>query len=566
MDLTIRPRRLRGSESIRRLCRETRMSPDSLIYPIFVDETLKGERPISSLSGQFHYGLDAVTEAVEECLAHGVGRCILFGLPARKDAEGSSAWAEHGVVQEAIRTIKAVYPDFYVITDVCMCEYTDHGHCGALCGHTVDNDATLELLARTALSHARAGADMVAPSDMMDGRVAAIRARLDEHGFQEVPIISYSAKYASAFYGPFRAAAGSAPSFGDRKGYQMDPHNRREALKECALDVEEGADILMVKPALQLSGRDPGVCRHLRSAHVRLLGVRRVRHDQGGRGGGTHRRVPRHVRERLVHFPGRGQYAHHLLRQRTGSGHAEGRYRLMERRTSEELFERRRRSCPAGSTPRCGPTGRWAWPPASSPGPTGAYHLGCRTGRAYIDYVCSWGPMILGHNHPVIREAVERAVKDGLSFGAPTRREVEIAQLMIEPGAQHRDGAHGEFRHRGGHVRPPSGPGGHRPGQDHQVRGLLPRPLRLSAGERRLLRSGGGPSHLAPACRRMWCRHTLTAQFNDLASVEASAGGQSGPGGLHHRGAGGGQYGRGGPRPRLPGGPARLCATSTAPC
>ena len=250
MDLTIRPRRLRGSESIRRLCRETRMSPDSLIYPIFVDETLKGKRPISSLSGQFHYGLDAVTEAVEECLAHGVGRCILFGLPARKDAEGSSAWAEHGVVQEAIRTIKAVYPDFYVITDVCMCEYTDHGHCGALCGHTVDNDATLELLARTALSHARAGADMVAPSDMMDGRVAAIRARLDEHGFQEVPILSYSAKYASAFYGPFRAAAGSAPSFGDRKGYQMDPHNRREALKECALDVEEGADLLMVKPAL----------------------------------------------------------------------------------------------------------------------------------------------------------------------------------------------------------------------------------------------------------------------------------------------------------------------------
>ena len=250
MELINRPRRLRQNDSIRRLCRETRLSPDSLIYPIFVDETLKGKRPIPALDGQFHYGLDAVCEAVEECIRAGVGRCILFGLPARKDAVGSSAWDEHGVVQEAIRVIKAKYPDFYVITDVCMCEYTDHGHCGILCGYEVDNDKTLEVLARTALSHAQAGADMVAPSDMMDGRIAAIRAALDEHGLQNVPIMSYSAKYASAFYGPFREAAGSAPSFGDRKGYQMDPHNRREALKECALDVEEGADILMVKPAL----------------------------------------------------------------------------------------------------------------------------------------------------------------------------------------------------------------------------------------------------------------------------------------------------------------------------
>ena len=250
MELTIRPRRLRGNESIRRLCRETRLSPDSLIYPIFVDESLKGRRPIPALEGQYHYGLDTVVEAVEECLAAGVGRCILFGLPARKDARGSSAWDEKGVIQEAIRAIKKAYPDFYVITDVCMCEYTDHGHCGILCGEQVDNDKTLDVLARTALSHAQAGADMVAPSDMMDGRVAAIRAALDGHGFQNVPIMSYSAKYASAFYGPFREAAGSAPSFGDRKGYQMDPHNRREALKECALDVEEGADILMVKPAL----------------------------------------------------------------------------------------------------------------------------------------------------------------------------------------------------------------------------------------------------------------------------------------------------------------------------
>ena len=187
MELIQRPRRLRGSDAVRRLCRETRMSPDSLIYPIFVDETLQGVRPIEALPGQNHYGLDSVHQAVEECLAAGVNHCILFGLPAHKDAVGSSAWDEHGVVQEAIRAIKAKYPDFYVITDVCMCEYTDHGHCGILRGHEVDNDKTLEVLAKTALSHVQAGADMVAPSDMMDGRVAAIRAALDEHGLQTSP-------------------------------------------------------------------------------------------------------------------------------------------------------------------------------------------------------------------------------------------------------------------------------------------------------------------------------------------------------------------------------------------
>ncbi|MCD8375956.1 MAG: porphobilinogen synthase [Oscillospiraceae bacterium] len=250
MDLTNRPRRLRGNDSIRRLCRETRLSTDSLIYPIFVDETLRGRRAIDALPGQFHYGLDSVLQAVEECLAAGVCRGILFGLPAYKDPEGSSAWIENGVVQRAIQAIKAAYPDFYIITDVCLCEYTDHGHCGILRGREVDNDETLKALARTALSHVEAGADMVAPSDMMDGRVGAIRRALDGCGHETTPILAYSAKYASAFYGPFRAAANSAPAFGDRRGYQMDPHNRREARKECALDVAEGADLLMVKPAL----------------------------------------------------------------------------------------------------------------------------------------------------------------------------------------------------------------------------------------------------------------------------------------------------------------------------
>ena len=250
MELSIRPRRLRSSDTLRRMVRETRLSPESLIYPLFIVEGENIVEPIPSLDGQWRYSPDRVCEAVEACRAVGVNKVLLFGIPAHKDACGSEAWNPDGVVQQGIRAIKAKYPDCYVITDVCMCEYTDHGHCGILCGHTVDNDKTLEVLSKTALSHVQAGADMVAPSDMMDGRVAAIRRTLDENGFETVPIMAYSAKYASAFYGPFRDAAGSAPAFGDRRGYQMDPHNRREAIRECALDVEEGADILMVKPAL----------------------------------------------------------------------------------------------------------------------------------------------------------------------------------------------------------------------------------------------------------------------------------------------------------------------------
>ena len=250
MELSIRPRRLRSSDTLRRMVRETRVSPESLIYPLFIVEGENIVEPIPSLDGQWRYSPDRVCEAVEACRAVGVNKVLLFGIPAHKDACGSEAWNPDGVVQQGIRAIKKKYPDCYVITDVCMCEYTDHGHCGILCGHTVDNDKTLEVLSKTALSHVQAGADMVAPSDMMDGRVAAIRRILDENGYETVPIMAYSAKYASAFYGPFRDAAGSAPAFGDRRGYQMDPHNRREAIRECALDAEEGADILMVKPAL----------------------------------------------------------------------------------------------------------------------------------------------------------------------------------------------------------------------------------------------------------------------------------------------------------------------------
>jgi porphobilinogen synthase len=245
-----RPRRLRRTETLRRMIRETRLAPDDLIQPFFVCPGRDVKRPISSMPGVAQMSVDQVVRAARETHSAGVPAAILFGIPARKDPQGSEAWNDQGEVQRAIREIKEQVPGLAVITDVCMCEYTDHGHCGVVLGNDVDNDATLELLSREALSHARAGADMVAPSDMMDGRVGAIRRTLDENGFMHVPIMAYSAKFASAFYGPFREAAESAPQFGDRRSYQMDPPNGDEAMREIALDLAEGADIVMVKPAL----------------------------------------------------------------------------------------------------------------------------------------------------------------------------------------------------------------------------------------------------------------------------------------------------------------------------
>jgi porphobilinogen synthase len=232
------------------MVRETRVDAASLIYPMFVMDGEDAVEPISALPGQFRWTVDRMDEEMARLTDAGVQHVMLFGIPAHKDEIGSGAWDDEGAVQRALRRAKKNFPDMHLITDVCMCEYTSHGHCGALCGHEVDNDATLELLSKTALSHVRAGADMVAPSDMMDGRVRAIRETLDANGFTNTPIMSYAVKFASSFYGPFREAAGSAPSFGDRKSYQMDFHNRREAIKEALLDAEEGADILMVKPAM----------------------------------------------------------------------------------------------------------------------------------------------------------------------------------------------------------------------------------------------------------------------------------------------------------------------------
>ena len=250
MDLIQRPRRLRGSENLRKMVRETRMDKSSLIYPLFVKEGTGIEEEIPSMEGQFRYSVDRLPFELERLQNAGVNSIMLFGIPDHKDELGSGAYDPNGIVQKALREAKKQFPDMYYITDVCMCEYTSHGHCGVLCGHDVNNDATLELLAKTAVSHVEAGADMVAPSDMMDGRVRAIREALDANGHYGAPIMSYAVKYASAFYGPFRDAAGSAPSFGDRKSYQMDFHNRREGMKEALTDVEEGADIIMVKPAM----------------------------------------------------------------------------------------------------------------------------------------------------------------------------------------------------------------------------------------------------------------------------------------------------------------------------
>ncbi|MFO7963473.1 MAG: porphobilinogen synthase [Desulfobacterales bacterium] len=245
-----RPRRMRRNEAFRRMVRETALAPDDLVLPLFAVPGKQVKNPIPSLPGHFHLSVDNLPKVVREARDLGIPAVILFGLPEKKDPLGTEAYKADGIVQRAVKAVKTQVPDIVVITDVCLCQYTDHGHCGFVDGDIVDNDASLDLLARTALSHAEAGADMVAPSDMMDGRVAEIRDALDENDFSHIPIMSYAVKYCSAYYGPFRSAADSAPRFGDRRTYQMDPANALEAVREAGMDVEEGADIIMIKPAL----------------------------------------------------------------------------------------------------------------------------------------------------------------------------------------------------------------------------------------------------------------------------------------------------------------------------
>ena len=247
---THRPRRLRRSEALRRMVRETTLSAHSLVYPLFVCPGTRVKEEIRSMPGNYRWSVELLVEECKSAFDLGIPAVILFGIPETKDEVGSGAYDTGGIVQRAVRTVKKALPDLIVICDVCLDEYTSHGHCGLIKDGEIDNDSTLELLARTALTQAQAGADIVAPSDMMDGRVGRLRLELDTHGFTQIPILAYSAKYASAFYGPFREAADSAPKFGDRKSYQMDPANQLEAMREIALDIEEGADIIMVKPAM----------------------------------------------------------------------------------------------------------------------------------------------------------------------------------------------------------------------------------------------------------------------------------------------------------------------------
>ncbi len=245
-----RPRRFRRTENLRRMVRETRLSVDNLVYPLFVMPGKGVKNPVQSMPGVFQFSVDRLLEEVSSVVELNIPGIILFGLPEKKDETGSEAFDDNAPVQQAVGQIKKMWPELSVMTDVCLCEYTSHGHCGILEGSEVQNDATLEVLAKVALSHARAGADVIAPSDMMDGRVAAIRDELDENGFDQTAIVAYSAKYCSGFYGPFRDAADSAPKFGDRRSYQMDPANSNEAVREVSLDIEEGADMVIVKPAL----------------------------------------------------------------------------------------------------------------------------------------------------------------------------------------------------------------------------------------------------------------------------------------------------------------------------
>ena len=428
MELTKRPRRLRGSENLRKMVRETRMDKSSLMYPMFVMEGENKEEEIPSMTGQYRYSLDRLPYKLEQLSKAGVGSVMFFGIPDHKDEVGSGAYDPEGIVQRALRIAKEKFPELYYVTDVCMCEYTSHGHCGVLCGHDVDNDKTLELLAKTALSHVEAGADMVAPSDMMDGRVAAIRQCLDKAGHYTTPIMSYAVKYASAFYGPFREAADSAPSFGDRKSYQMDPHNSREGLKEALADVEEGADIIMVKPALAYQDMIWQV-KEITNVPVAAYSV-----------SGEYAMVKAAAangwidEERIVGEMATGAF-------RSGAQiyltyYAELLARLMDEggslmTRSEQLFERAVKRIPGGVNSPVRSYGAIGEAPRFIEKADKCYIYDV-DGNRYVDYIDSWGPMILGHNFPEIRESVIKACENGLSFGCATGIEVEIAEFICE--------------------------------------------------------------------------------------------------------------------------------------
>ena len=338
-----RMRRLRRTKALRDLVRETELSPRHLVQPLFVVSGESVREPVESMPGIERFSINELVAEASELRAVGIEAVILFGIPAAKDESGSGAYDDEGVVQLAVRALKEAHPELTVITDVCLCEYTSHGHCGFIRDGEVDNDITVELLAKTAISHAEAGADVVAPSDMMDGRIGMIRHQLDEEGHPDTAIIAYSAKYASAFYGPFREAAESTPEFGDRRGYQMDPANGREALREARLDIEEGADMVMVKPALPYLDVIRAMRDRRRCADRRLPGLGRVLDDQGGGAQRLDRRARGGARGADLDPPRRRRRDPHLLRQ-GGSGMAGGVARLRSRRCARARTARRSRS------------------------------------------------------------------------------------------------------------------------------------------------------------------------------------------------------------------------------
>ena len=555
-----RPRRLRRTEALRRLTRETRLSVDQLIYPLFVDAGIDSPLEVASMPGVRRWSLGSVVDAAGEAVDLGVPAVLLFGLPETKDEAGSGAFDQDGIVQQATRALKRAFPDLLLVADTCVCEYTSHGHCGVLAGEgdpDVLNDPTLDLLARTAVSQARAGADVIAPSDMMDGRVGAIRRALDEEGFQHIPILSYAAKYASAFYGPFRDAADSAPQFGDRRTYQMDPPNVREALREIALDLEEGRGRGDGQAGPGLPRRDPRRAGAFRGPPRRLQRQRGVRHGQGRRRQRLAGRAPGDPGAAHRDRARRGGHGHHL--PRPGGGPVA---RVSDVRAShagytqsEALFEEAQRHLPGGvNSPVRAFKGVGGTPLFIERG--AGSRIWDADGNEYVDYVGSWGPLIAGHAHPEVVQAVRRAAERGTSYGAPTEAEVRLAALVkeavpsielvrfVNSGTEATMSAIRAARGFTGREVVIKFDGGYHGHADGLLVQAGSGPLTLGAPD-----SPGVPAGAAAA--------TLSLPFNDLSAVGAALDGHAGAGGRRDRGAGGRQHGRGAPRPRLPAGAAR---------
>jgi len=410
-----RTRRLRKTESIRRLVRETQLSVDDLIYPLFIEEGENIETEIASMPGIKRFSLDTISKELDQVVALNIPAVILFGIPAHKDEEGTETWNDNGVIQKAIRFIKTNYPSLYVITDVCFCEYTNHGHCGVIHNNDIDNDATLINLEKQVVSHAKAGVDMVAPSGMMDGTIETVRKALDHHNFKDVPIMAYSVKYASAFYGPFRDAADSAPSFGDRKTYQMDPANRVEGLREATYDVTEDADILMVKPALSYLD----VVRDLKNNFDKPIACYNV--------SGEYAMVKAASEKGWI--DGDKVMLESLLSMKRAG--ADIIITLMKLKNSQELYKKGLKHLVGAVNSPVRAFASVGGNPLFIKKAKGSKVVDVDNNK-YVDYVGSYGPMILGHRHKKVQKAIDKALKNGYTFGASTKNEIKLAKIVCD--------------------------------------------------------------------------------------------------------------------------------------